>query len=355
MEIKSIFHHFLTEETYSEAISYGEGNIHETYLIITLSGKKYILQKLNLGVFKDPEALVDNHLKIITHLRKGIAANGLQWKIPSLIPVKEHGYLFNDNGERWRLTDYIDNKKLIGHSLPMYLKAGISYGQFIKLMSDFPARELKITIPDFHNLEVRMANFKKALSEAAKELKAGCEQEVRYLLEMEEEMMIIPETIRQGGVPVRITHNDSKIDNILFDSREVPVSLVDLDTVMPGNVHFDYGDSIRSFSNPAAEDETVREKVRFRLDVFESFTWGFLAVLGKILTQKEKETLVYAPSLFAYMQSIRFLTDYLQGSVYYRTAYPEHNLNRARNQIYLLEDMRSSFREMQRIINEFNY
>ncbi len=355
MEISSIFPRFLTEERYSDSVKYGEGNIHETYLINTKSGKKYILQKLNRVVFKDLEALADNHLKITEHLKKGTSENGLHWKVPSLIPCAGGGYLFNQDGDRWRLTEFIENKMDISDSLPLYLKAGISYGLFIKLMSDFPVRELKTTIPDFHNLDVRMEYFKKSLSEAENERKLACRPEADILLAYEEEMRIIPETLSAGGVPVRITHNDSKIDNILFDTREVPVSLIDLDTVMPGIVHFDFGDSIRSFSNPSAEDEIDRNKVRFRMEVFESFSWGFLAVLGKILTQKEKETLVYAPALFAYMQSVRFLTDYLQGNVYYRTAYPDHNLNRSRNQIYLLEDMRDSFREMQRIINEFNY
>jgi hypothetical protein len=355
MEIHDVFQEFRTSGTYAGHTSFGDGNIHETYLVSNDAGGKFILQKLNKVVFKDLDVLIRNQLKITSHLREAVKREDLHWEIPSPIPAKNDDYLVREKGNAWRLTPYIEHTPEIEDSLPLYLKAGISYGHFIRLMSDFPVKEIQATIPDFHNLEYRLDRFKQALSSANESRKIECEQEIQTILDLEEEMLIIPRTINQGGVPIRITHNDSKIDNILFNEKEVPVSLVDLDTVMPGIVHFDFGDSIRSFTNPAKEDETEVSRIDFRIEVFESFSWGFLSALRNMLTQKEKETLVYAPSLFAYMQAVRFLTDYLQGDVYYRTEYPEHNLNRAVNQLVLLEKMRSSFREMQRIINEFNY
>jgi hypothetical protein len=236
----------------------------------------------------------------------------------------------------------------------VHLAAGDAYGSFIKHLSDLPGPYLKETIPDFHNLNKRLKNFRNAVDGGLKERKKQAEGDILFAEEKAEEMTYLPRILEEGKIKMRHVHNDTKLDNILFRDDGSVAGVIDLDTVMPGLLHYDFGDAIRSFGNSCAEDDQNLDRITVRLDVFESFAAGFVSRLRENMTTEEKESLVYAPPMFAYMQGIRFLTDYLLGDKYYKTRYPEHNLVRTRNQFRLLVSMDDHFLKMKDTIEKLH-
>ncbi len=352
MNVKKVFEKFDTDFEFVDSSLYGDGNIHLTYLIRTKPDNKFILQKINSFVFKEPELLMRNSLIISRHLDEKLKTESLDWVFPVFKKTKEGGFLCTEkDGSNWRLMDFIENEKPVSIDSDLSEIAGSSYGLFIRLLSDLNPETISDTIPDFHNLEKRIQDFHLILKDGDKKYRDACREEIDFLISREEIHTKLFQFQKSGQLPVRLTHNDTKIDNILFDNSGKPKAIVDLDTVMKGIVHSDYGDAIRSFANKAKEDEKDLEGILFNLEAFENYTKGFIRSLRNLLTQEEEKTLSLAPGMWIYMQAVRFLTDYLYGSVYYNIKYPEHNLIRARNQIKLLKDTESYQSHIEGIIH----
>jgi len=353
MDIKNIFIKFETNCNFKDSRGFGAGNIHRTWRIESENGKLFILQKFNNHVFKDPIGLMENTFLISKHLSDKIGEKNLKWRFPSFYKTSENELFYKNVDETyWRLMDYIDHDSKANENKERYFKAGASYGQFIDLLSDLSPKLIKETIPDFHNLYLRIESLKTLANQTTGHFKSSSEQEIHFLLDQEKRMLQITELSRAGKFPVRLVHMDTKLDNILFDSNANPVAIIDLDTVMPGIVHSDFGDALRSFGNTAGEEESDLSKISFSLEVYKEYTRGFASSLKSLLTPMEIETLHLAPGYFAYMQAIRFLIDYLQGSKYYNIKYPENNLVRTRNQIQLLKEISKKEHEMSLIIKE---
>lgn len=356
MNYKDLFELFLTGSDYQSDQSLSKGNIHDTIVVTCKNHRKYILQKLNTYVFKDPEVLMSNALLLSSHLNEKLALANLSWSFPSFCKTIKGEYLLKQGSEDyWRLMDYIDHDPNPARNQNIYSIAGSSYGGFINLLSDLSPELIKETIPGFHNLGSRMKSFREVVKSSANNLRTKAESETDFIFSREESHSKLFNLQEAGKFPIRLTHNDTKIDNILFNSTGQPIAIIDLDTVMPGIVHSDFGDAIRSFANSAEEDENDLDLVNFNLEIFKMYAEGFIKSLKNILTESERESLVLAPFMWTYMQAVRFLSDYLDGSKYYKIDYPEHNLVRARNQIKLLKSMEDQFSEMEIIIlNEIN-
>ena len=352
MKINEIFSQFLTDSTFLNSLEFGDGNIHSTYFINSKEGKKFILQKFNDYVFKDPIGLMKNTAIISDHLSGKIKERSLSWKFPKFSKTLD-GSLFitDEEGKIWRLMDYIDHDPEAGKNDMSNFTAGSSFGQFIDLLSDLPAEKIVDTIPNFHNLPFRLENFKKSINSTSEKLREEAENQIKALLDREEKMLTIPNLLSSGKLPIRLVHMDTKLDNILFDKDANPVAIIDLDTVMPGIVHSDFGDALRSLENSVAEDEPDLSKMKLRIDAFTDYTRGFASSLKNLLIPAEVESLYLAPSMFAYMQAVRFLSDYLDGNKYYNIKYPEHNMVRTLNQIHLLELMEEKEEEMRDIVS----
>lgn len=351
MKINEIFSQFLTQSTFMDYVAFGDGNIHSTFMVNSGEGEKFILQKFNDYVFKDPIGLMKNTAIISDHLAKKINESKLSWEFPKFHTTKDDSLFIKDeDGSMWRLMDYIDHDPDAGKNDLMYFTAGSSYGQFINLLADLPSEQIVETIPNFHNLPFRMENFKVSIENTSDKLRKVAENQIKALLDREEKMLSIPNLQSSGKLPSRLVHMDTKLDNILFDKDANPVAIIDLDTVMPGIVHSDFGDAMRSFGNSVAEDEPDLSKMSFRMDAFADYSRGFAASLKDLLTPAEVESIYLAPSMFAYMQAVRFLSDYLDGNKYYNIKYPEHNMVRTFNQIRLLELMEEKEVEMKEVV-----
>ncbi len=345
-----IFKQFQPGLSIVAAEPYSGGHIHQTFLVKT-TAKYFILQKINNFVFKDTDVLMENIGRVTKHLSHKIPASDTGWDPLEFYPAESGKLYFTDEkGADWRLMNFVDHDPMGHMGCDVHHSAGIAYGAFITMLGDLPGPPLKETIPDFHNLSKRLRDFRIAVDNAIPERKISAADDVLFAEENSEKMSFIPGILAEGKIKFRPTHNDTKLNNILFSAAGSVMSVIDLDTVMPGLVHYDFGDAIRSFGNSCLEDEPNLERVSLRVDVFESFTRGFLHKLTHEMNQVEKDSLVHAPQMFAYMQGIRFLSDYLIGDQYYRTTYPEHNLVRARNQFMLLKSMNRNFEKMKEIV-----
>jgi hypothetical protein len=342
-DFKSIADKFYPEAAFHSCEPYGSGHIHETYLLIKSSGghlQKFILQCFNSSVFREPEKVMNNIRKISSHL-KNFGGKNSDTLYLSMVPALNNEYWYQDEMKNyWRCFDFIEGSYTIDRveTGSQAYEAARMFGNFFLSLSDINPKELDITIPDFHNIVKRLEALEKAvntgigkrISEASGEIS----QALKYNELVKEYLFILPE------IPVRATHNDTKINNVLFSSSTGKgICVIDLDTVMPGTVLSDFGDMVRTFTNAADEDEMDLRKVFFRPEIFSEMTSGFIEGVQGILRPVEKNNLVLGGQLIIYMQAVRFLTDYLSGDTYYKIEYPEHNLVRTRNQLKLLDSV----------------
>lgn len=334
------------------------GLINATYLISTDAGEKYILQKINTFVFKDPDGLMHNIVGVTKHLGEKIAQQGgnPERETLSFVPCADGKYYHTDaEGGAWRMYVYVDdahtyNKAEIADTLR---SAGKSFGRFMKLLADYPAETLNETIVNFHNTPSRYRDFLEAVEKDVKGRRAEVEKEIAFVMAREADTHRLTDLLAQGELPLRVTHNDTKLNNVLFDKEtEQSICVIDLDTIMPGLSLYDFGDSIRSGANAAKEDETDLAKIYIDLDLFAGYTDGYLSETAESLNATEVENLAFGAKLMTFECGIRFLTDYLNGDVYFRTAYEGHNLVRARNQFRLIETMEENMDKMQAIVAE---
>ena len=349
---------FLNTGEIADIIPLGSGHIHETYLIRTAHDHQddYVLQHVNTNVFRDPEAVMQNIALITAHIQKKMMASGDQDTRRSVLtPVrmKNGGLMFSDPGNGiWRCFVYITDHKTFDRAVSeeQVYEGGKAYGKFLEYLSDLSAEKIKETIPGFHDLDLRLNQFETACRDGLRERISGTQHEIELLKARKVEMRTILELGKAGKIPLRIVHHDTKINNVLFDEDGKGLCVIDLDTVMPGYVHDDFGDSIRTFTNTGEEDDADLDQVSMNIAYFEAFARGFLEVTSSMLSPLEKEHLALSARVMTYMQALRFLTDYLNGDLYYRIHHPLHNLQRARAQIRLLLSMEEQFSKMKAII-----
>lgn len=313
-----------------------------------------ILQKVNTHVFTDPERLMENINNITSYLQK---VNPSQKQL-NLIPTTSGKIYYQaTDGSVWRMYERIPNcySTQITQNLRQVYEAGRVTGYFLKQLQNYPVHSLNISIPDFHNTPKRYQDFLQALSAADSELVQAVQPEIEFLHNRSDQFGLFWEALHEQHLPWRVTHNDTKLDNVLFDQHtHQAICMIDLDTIMPGSALFDFGDALRAMGNPTAEDEPDLTKVEFQIPVFEAYTQGYLAAAGDILTPLELSWLALSPWLITIEIGMRFLTDYLQGNPYFRIHYPLQNLNRCRAQFKLASDMENKQSLMKSIVEEIS-
>lgn len=333
---------------------YGNGHINDTYLTDT---EQYILQRINTTIFKNPKELMENIEHVTAFLTEKIKANGGDPKRETLSVIKTddgQNYYMADEDNVFRVYRYITDTVSIDEdkSPEVLYNTGAGFGKFQKMLSDFPADTLFETIKNFHDTPLRIEALKEAVKNDLAGRAASVQKEIDFALSRAHEMGAVVDGIADGSIPLRVTHNDTKINNILFDKNTLEaVCVIDLDTVMPGSALYDFGDALRYGASTAAEDETDLDKVTFSIEAFESFAKGFLEQTGDSLTEREVQLLAFSAKLMTYECGIRFLTDYLNGDTYFKIHRENHNLDRARNHIKLIEDIESKMDQLNDIIN----
>lgn len=334
-----------------------DGHINNTFALTFESDsgkvKRYLLQELNTNVFRQPEALMNNVVGVTEFLRKKIiaAAGGdCERECLTVIPSKDSKpYFISSDGRFWRCFNFIENTYTLQkvESAESFAAAARAFGNFQCLLSDYPAETLVETIPNFHNTASRFADFKKALADNLSGRANTCKDETDFILKRESDCSVLVDMTARGELPLRVTHNDTKLNNVMFDNETGEgICVVDLDTVMPGLALYDFGDSIRFGASTAAEDEPDLEKVHFSPEYFEAYTDGFLATAGSALTDNEINLLAFSSKLMTLECGMRFLGDYINGDTYFKTDYPDHNLVRARTQLKLVAEMEEKMQDM---------
>lgn len=356
-ELKLIVSQFEIEGDVVDIKPLGNGLINTTYKVTTRSDKTpdYVLQHINNSIFPDVEMLMDNIMAVTTHIRRKYECAGvtdIERKVLRFIPTNEGDYFFLYDKQYWRLMVYIPDTITQTAVTPETSRiVGETFGNFQAMLADIPVK-LGDTIKDFHNMEFRLSQLREAVTDN----KAGRLNEVKGLVEELEkradEMCKGERLHREGKLPKRICHCDTKVDNILFDKDGSVLCVIDLDTVMPNFIFSDFGDFLRSAANTGKEDDKNLDNVNFNMDIFRAFTEGYLKSARCFLTPIEIENLPFAATLFPYMQTVRFLADYLNGDTYYKILYPEHNLVRSKAQFKLLQSAEEHMPEMKAFIEK---
>ena len=357
-KIREIFSKFDVKDTLVDIAPYGDGHINDTYRV-TCENSKYTLQQLNHKVFKEPEHVMHNIRMVTEHLADKIRAQGgdPMRETLNIIRTKDgNTHYFDGEQGFYRLFYFVDGAKSYPKvETPVHFyNAARAFGRFQKMLDDFPAGELYETIPNFHNTVSRFYDFLKAVGNDVAGRRAFIEKEIEFVLARRNVCSVVLDGIEDGSIPMRVTHNDTKYDNILIDDTTgEALCIIDLDTVMPGSMLYDYGDSLRFGTNNGLEDDKDRDNVFCRLDLFEEFTRGYLEELGGKLTEREIELMPLSGQLITFECGMRFLTDFLNGDVYFKVHRPNHNLDRARAQFKLVESMEEQYDEMMAIVNKY--
>lgn len=355
-DLLSVINQFQITGIVSGIAPFGDGFINTTYRVSIKSNViEYVLQKINHNIFKDVDLLQNNIKRITDHIRFKLLESGvsdINRKTLTLIPTLDGKLYYFDGNSYWRMTLLIPDSKTVEVVTPEYAySAGKAFGNFQSMLADMDGEALGETIQNFHNMENRLASFR----DAVKNNTAGRLNEVSALVsEIEKravEMCQCERLYREGKLPKRINHCDTKVNNMLFDECGNVLCVIDLDTAMPGFVMSDFGDFMRTAGNNGKEDDTVLENVTFNMDIFKSYTKGYLESAKGFLTSLEIELLPFGARLLTYMQLSRFLADYLNGDTYYKINNPEHNLQRSNAQFKLLLSMEGFSQEMQEFIN----
>ena len=330
---------------------FGHGHINYTLKVHTDTGAEYILQRINTYVFKQPVVLMNNVSAVTEYLRQRVEEPRMALHF---IPTSEGKfYHLDEEGQYWRMYDFVG-----GFCMDMpetdqdFYQSALAFGRFQSMLADFPAETLVETIPEFHNTIDRYRQFKEVLAKDPMGRLAGVKAEVDFLMERQELAGTLQRMRQSGELPLRVTHNDTKLNNVLLD-RQTRKSLcvLDLDTVMPGLSLYDYGDSIRFGAATAEEDEKDLSKVSMDIHLFEIYTKGYMEACPT-LTDREVEMMPMGALIMTLEVGLRFLTDYIDGDHYFKTKYEDHNLVRARTQLKLVADMQSKWDEMNRIVAE---
>ena len=355
-KLKEVVFQFVDKNDATEVKPLGAGHINDSYKVNS-GDNEYVLQRVNHNIFKDVPELQNNIQRVTTHIREKLEerkVSDIDRKVLNFISTHDNELYYKDeDGNYWRLMDFIKDSKSYDTINPeLAYRAGLAFGDFQKMLADLPGKPLFETIPNFHNMEFRLEEFRDAVEND----KAGRLSKVSSLvkdIESRAEEMTKPERMnREGILPKRTNHCDTKVNNILFDSDDQVLCVVDLDTVMPGYVLSDFGDFMRTGANTGEEDDTNLDNVSIDLDIFAGYTKGYLENAASFLSKIEIENLAFGAKLLTYMQTVRFLTDYLNGDTYYKTKHKEHNLERTLAQFKLLTSMEENFGKMQQIVSD---
>ena len=325
------------------------GHINDTYLIVTTTHRKYVLQKINTQVFKNVKALIANKVLV----SKFLQTTPSNYKVVTFIKALNDTYYVIDHLKNyWNLMTYIDGS--VTHNIVTSSKlayfSGKLYGDFIVQASGIETQQLTQILPDFHSIPIRYNQFDSALLQADSKKIAKAQHEIDFVIGSKSEMHELSYLKDNYSFPIRVTHNDTKLSNILFNEKEEGLAVIDLDTVMPGIVHFDFGDSVRSICSTATEDETDLNKVSLNIVYFEAFCKGFAESTKTSLTPLEIKYLPLGAKTITFIMGLRFLTDYLNNNRYYKINYDLHNLDRAKNQFKLVKDIQKKYDDLVRIV-----
>ncbi len=339
-----------------------EGHINDTYIVEYENengeSSRYLLQRINVNVFKKPLELMENVEAVTAFLRGKIKEQGGDpmretLTVYSAKDGKNH-YMAADGG-CWRMYNFVEDTFSISTltNSEDFKNSAITFGNFQNLLVEFPIETLHDTIPNFHNTPSRFNDLKEAVNNNLSGRRDNALSEIEFALAREKDCSVITDLLGTEHVPLRVTHNDTKLNNVLFDNKtKKGICVVDLDTVMPGSALYDFGDSIRFGANTAAEDETDLSKVSLSLEYFKSYVDGYLDSVGKNLTEDELNLLAFSAKLMTFECGMRFLGDYINGDVYFKIDYPEHNLVRARTQFELVADIEKKYDQMQQIVQD---
>lgn len=334
-ELQSIFSLFKVNETFKDYKTFSSGHINDTYLILTKEKPHFVLQKINANVFTKAKEVIENKAKVSSYLLVNNCKT-LEYK-----KSRKDNYFVKDlKNNFWNLCYYIKDSQTYTkvNTANIAFEAGKTTGNFLNDMKGF-TENLTAILPNFHNMTFRFSEFENALKNANQQRKEKALNWIDFAISKKEEMTVIDKAILKHKIPLRTIHNDTKISNILFNKNEKAICLIDLDTVMQGVIHFDYGDALRTICNTSEEDEKDIKQINFNISYFKSYTEGFLTSIGKQLTKQELYYLPISPKIMAFIIGLRFLTDYLNDDVYYKTEYATHNLIRAINQFTLVQEI----------------
>lgn len=350
-KINEVMVAYFGDET-QKASPYGNGHINDTFLVVR--DKRYILQRMNHQIFKNPAKMMDNILGVTEHIRGKNQDKDVQRCTLTVNKTLDGKDCFCDSiGSWWRLYDFVEGtitRESVENPMDFYTCAQ-AFGNFQQELSDYNAEKLFPTIENFHNTPWRYDNLRAAIEKNTAGRAASVEAEIKFALDRDEFSKVLENAREKGRLPLRVTHNDTKLNNILFDEKTgAPICVIDLDTVMPGYSVTDFGDSIRFGANTAAEDETDLSKVTLDLGLFELYAKGFIEGCGGRLTDVELDLLPEGAMMMTLECGVRFLTDYLDGDVYFKVHREGHNLDRCRNQFALVADMERKLPEMRKII-----
>lgn len=360
--VNELLNAFAFDGEFTKSLQLHDGHINNTYKFEFCGAdgaiNEYLVQEINTYVFKDYEGLMKNVIGVTDFMKKKIIANGGDPKRECLTvigAVDGKPYYIDENGRCWRCYNFVGN----AHSYQsvecaqVFGNAAKAFGKFQNMLSDYPIASLYETIPNFHNTVSRFADFKKAVSDNLSGRAESVKDEIRFVFDREKDCSVLLDLLNAGKLPLRVTHNDTKLNNVMFDNEtDEGICVVDLDTVMPGLSLYDFGDSIRFGANTAAEDEKNVSKVSLSLEYFKAYTLGYLSTAGESLTQEEINQLAFSSKLMTLECGMRFLGDYINGDVYFKTEYSEHNLVRARTQFALVADMENKAEQMELIVDE---
>ncbi len=358
---KKALEQFAIDGSVKEIRPYGNGHINDTFLAVFQSGdgeKRYILQRMNHNIFKNPPLLMENVVGVTDYLRKAILAQGGDPDRETLNVVRtlEGKSYYEDQGHSfWRVFLFVEGTLCLEkvESPKDFYNGGAAFGNFQRMLAEYPAGELHETIPNFHHTPSRFQDFRRALEADRAGRAALVRPEIEFALSREEEISVLTDLLKKGELPLRVTHNDTKLNNILFDrATGRALCVIDLDTVMPGLSLYDFGDSIRFGASTGAEDERDLSRIELDLELFEAFTEGFLKGCGGKLTRREIEMFPMGAKLMTYECGIRFLGDFLEGDVYFKVHRENHNLDRARTQFKLVADMEKKWDQMVSIVEK---
>ena len=361
-DINAIIEEFNIKGNFTGYETINNGHINSTYNIAFDNNgaiEKYVLQKINTNIFTDPDKLMSNIVGVTNYIAEKYDNMGEDSSRRTLkfIPCTNGKYYYRDSDNScWRLYHFVDDVYTCNKidSNEVFENAGIAFGDFQNILADYDSASLYETIENFHNTVSRFADFKKAVEEDKVGRLKNVEEEVKFAMDREKDAHVLVDLISEGKLPLRVTHNDTKLNNILFDNQtNKGICIIDLDTVMPGLSLYDFGDSIRFGANTAAEDEKDVSKVSLSLSLYESYVKGYLSSAKDALTDCEKEYLPFSAKLMTYECGIRFLMDYLNGDTYFKTSYDDHNLVRAHTQFALVADMEKKMDDMIAITKKY--
>lgn len=360
-DFKGISSKFLVKGEFYSCEPYGEGHINQTFLLITKSEEKfvkYILQRINSTLFTNVNRLMQNIYLVTEFAREQIKLAGGNPDREALTVVKtKSGENYYFDGENYfRVYIFIEDATAyqVVEKPEHFYESAVAFGNFANLLAKFDASKLYESIPNFHNTVNRFSALKKAIQEDIAGRKNQVLPEIEFALAREQLTSKIVDKLASGEIPLKVTHNDTKLNNVMIDNKTgKAVAVIDLDTIMPGTICYDFGDSIRFGCNPASEDEQDLSKVVFSLELFEQYVKGYMSALRKSMTKSEAQNLALGAIMMTYECGIRFLTDHLNGDTYFRIKRENHNLDRARTQFKLVSDMESQFDKMNAIVEKY--